>query len=163
MRFRRVAVRNANGLAEFYDGFDGNKFKKLVNDYDVSMWEPGDFTHFSWSGGLYLRRLLTEGSRAHERWKTEGEQYRLNWKYSSFLFDHGATWKRKDGAIFLTGMPYLNEELSIKAFNELKEEFSFPETVKLAIMDDCYKYRINGDMMIAVYDDRFWGNYFKKI
>lgn len=67
------------------------------------------------------------------------------------LFDHGAMWKKRNGMVFCTAMPYGNHKSIEEYFYQMVKEFNFPQTIKLEFLDDIYKYRSSGNVMIAIY------------
>ena len=50
-------------------------------------------------------------------------------------------------------MPYATQEQTTAKFAEMVKEFSFPSSIKLRFLDDKYKYRLNGDFMLMIYDE----------
>lgn len=132
------------------------KFYRFVDEFNI--------VGVHWSqpqtiSASYFLRLLTEGSsaraRGYGRGNQENDEYSMQLydNYYHSLFDHGAMWKLNDGRVVCTAMPYGDEESIISAFNELMEEFAYPDTIKLTFLEDEYRYRPNGNYMIMIYND----------
>lgn len=47
-------------------------------------------------------------------------------------------------------MPYGDKESVTVSFNKMVKEFGFPETIKMEFLDNRYRYRPNGDIMIII-------------
>lgn len=129
-------------------------FYRFIHEFDivgVNMSQPQSIS------ASYFLRLLKNG--AGERARGYGKSCvvendecsnQLN-KYYMHLLDHGALWKRRDGSIICTAMPYGEQELICSKFYQMVEEFDFPSTIKMGILEDKYRYRTNGDVMIVIY------------
>ena len=111
----------------------------------------------SLSAGYFLR-LLTDGSLARARGYglysevDDTFSYEL-YDFYTMLLDHGALWKQENGNVIFTAMPYAEEWMARDNFHELVERFGYPETMKVEILDDRYRYRPNGDIMLMIYCD----------
>lgn len=130
-------------------------FRRFLDDFNL--------VGVKWCGpsslsGSYLLRLLEKGSSQRARGRgpksygpNDNNAHQLG-AFREHLFDHGAMWKTKDGKFFFTGMPYGAKEEIMRSFEQLKENFQYPETIQLKFLDDKYRYRTNGDYMVMVYD-----------
>ena len=66
------------------------------------------------------------------------------------LFDHGALWKLENGRVICTAMPYSDEKIVLDEFERLKHKYEYPDNVILNFLDEKYKFRKNGDIMVVI-------------
>lgn len=108
---------------------------------------------------FYFLKLLMEGSAARARGYGKGynqgsDEYSNQMKdFYLPLFDHGALWKLKNGSVICTAMPYGTVSSIEESFISLINTFQYPAGIKLQFLDGRYRYRPNGDFMIAIYYD----------
>lgn len=99
----------------------------------------------------YFLRLLQKGSSAKARYAIKDDEHsRELYHYNSDLFDHGVFWKKKDGSVICTAMPYGYKEIMLECFAKMVKEFNYPDTIKMEFLDDAYRYRSNGDAMLVI-------------
>lgn len=134
---------------------DEDKFYRFVDEYNLVGVEWSQPTTISAS---YFARLLISGSSERARGfgrgnHTENDEYSNQlYKYYRPLLDHCAMWRNVDGTVICTAMPYGSVDSITDGFFHMKEEFDFPESIKLEFLDDSYRYRPNGDAMIVIYN-----------
>ena len=151
MRFKRITLddRQINDRFWFRE-----QFNAFIDEFDIVAVHHGVPSYMSVS---YLLRLLLDGSRARARWKTwkagsDNNSHDLT-EFHYPLFDHGALWKTSRGDVICTGMPYTTDKPVEDWFAAMAEQYEFPDTIKLRLMEDRYKYRPNGHFMIMVYNE----------
>ena len=101
-------------------------------------------------------RLLQDGSKARARGfgkqsyiENDESSNQLSEFYDK-LFDHGALWKLENGRVICTAMPYSDEKIVLDEFERLKNKYEYPDNVILNFLDEKYKFRKNGDIMVII-------------
>lgn len=61
--------------------------------------------------------------------------------------------------VICTAMLYGDGESITDGFYRMVNMFHYPETMKMEFLDDKYRFRINGDHMIAIYCDSSQENF----
>ena len=130
-------------------------FCSFVDDFDIVAvhWhEPSKIS------ASYFYRLLVYGASERSRGYGKGDLHSDEFSndFSPFyydLFDHGALWKKKNGEVICTAFPYGTCEKISSTFQEFKDAFCFSNDLKLAFLEDRYKFRANGDSMVCIYCD----------
>lgn len=152
MKFENIPKKKAKEkFAHITNEENFYRFVKEHNLVGVTMSQPQTVS------ASYFLRLLKNGAsektRGYGRSNVSENDENSNQlrKYYMPLFDHGALWKHRDGSVICTAMPYGDQELIYSMFYKMVEEFDFPPTIKMGILDDAYKYRTNGNVMIVIY------------
>ena len=133
-----------------------DRFYRFIDEYNAVGVLWGQPTTISAS---YFIRVLQEGSSARARGFGRGynqESDEGSSEMSAFythLLDHGALWRLKNGNVICTALPYGDREIIIDKFYEMKETFSYPDSLKIKFLDEEYRFRDNGDCMILIYFD----------
>lgn len=133
-----------------------DRFYRFIDEYNAVGVLWGQPTTISAS---YFVRVLQEGSSARARGFGRGynqESDEGSSEMSAFythLLDHGALWRLKNGNVICTALPYGDREIIIDKFYEMKETFSYPDSLKIKFLDEEYRFRDNGDCMILIYFD----------
>ncbi len=152
MEFENIPKEKA--MDKFGHIVNEDKFYKFVDDFNivgVTMSQPQTIS------ASYFLRLLQNGASERARGYGRGnsiendEQSNQLAEYYLSLLDHGALWKRRDGSVICTAMPYGDQESIYSMFYQLIEEFAYPSTIRMEFLDDVYRYRTNGDAMIIIY------------
>lgn len=151
MRFKRITLEDRQVNDRFWFR---EQFNALIDEFDIVAVHYGVPSYMSAS---YFLRLLQDGSRARARgipWKPGSDinSYDLA-EFHYPLFDHGALWKTSSGVVICTGMPYATDKPVEDWFAAMAKQFKFPDTIKLRLMEDRFKYRPNGHFMIMVYNE----------
>lgn len=152
MQFERVPKTKANKFSG-YIHFEDN-FYNFVDEYSIVgvRWGYPDGLSAS-----YFLRLLQNGSA--ERARGYGRGYHQEdddhsndlHEFYQGLLDHCALWKLSNGSVLCTAMPYGTKESIINLYNSMVEKFDYPVELKIDFLDDEFRYRLNGDYMIAIY------------
>ena len=145
--------------------------KKLKFDYYIDSYEKFycfvdefNIVKVDWSQPIsitpsYLLRLLTNGSSERARGygkgqEKEDDEYSLKlMPYYLPLLDHGALWRLKNGNVICTATPYGDQNTIIESFIKLKQEFDYPDSIRLQFLSDEYTFRSTGNHMILIYFD----------
>ena len=152
MEFENIPKEKA--MDKFGHIVNEDKFYKFVDDFNivgVTMSQPQTIS------ASYFLRLLQNGASERARGYGRGnsiendEHSNQLAEYYLSLLDHGALWKRRDGSVICTAMPYGDQESIYSMFYQLIEEFAYPSTIRMEFLDDVYRYRTNGDAMIIIY------------
>lgn len=150
MKFDRI---NVNRLDDIGYVIDKEKFLKFVNDFRIIGVHWSQPTNISAS---YFLRLLQDGSKARARGfgkqsyiENDESSNQLSEFYDK-LFDHGALWKLENGRVICTAMPYSEEKIVLDEFERLKHKYEYPDNVILNFLDEKYKFRKNGDIMVVI-------------
>ena len=129
-------------------------FYRFVDDFEINgvCWDTVAGTM-----SPYFLRLLTMGNSARPR----SSDYRFNFRtekiprslsdYLHSLFDHSCMWRQKSGNLICTAQPYGTRKMVTDSFSKMMEECDYPETIKMEILDDCYRFRTNGDFLLLFY------------
>ncbi len=147
MEFERISNTYNNELKKHgYYISDIEKYYNFIEDYNIIGVCWGQPTTISSS---YFERLLLNGSSeiAH---KGDNNSKSLSGFYS-YLLDHGALWKQKDGKVLCTSFPYGTEKKIKDKYNEMMQTFEYPECLKIRFLEDRYRFRENGDCMVCIY------------
>lgn len=154
MKFEIIPKSNAQKI--FGHVHSSNEFYCFIKDFSVIGVKWSQPTNISAS---YFFRILQDGSSARPRGygKSSGNEHdesstQLNEFYRPLL-DHGALWKLKNGNVICTAMPYGDLKSITKSFDEMVKKFHYPDTIKMQVLDDKYRFRQNGDCMIIIYCD----------
>lgn len=156
MRFEKIPEAGAKQKFNYYVDIEEN-FYHLVNDFEL--------VGVAWSEAAtksdsYFLRLLQKGTsaRAHSfdaKNSIESDEYSTTLaKYRTHLLDHGTFWKRSDGTVICTTVPSGSTDDISKSFQDMKREFQFPDSVKLCFLDDSYRFKRSGDIMVVIYDEK---------
>lgn len=127
------------------------RFVETFNIIGVRMSQPQTIS------ASYFLRLLQNGASERARgygrgYNSENDEHSNQLaKYYLQLLDHGALWKRQDGSVICTAMPYGDHESICSMFYQMVEEFDYPSMIRMEFLDDDYRYRTNGDAMILIY------------
>lgn len=152
MEFEKIPKENAEEKFEYIENEENfYRFVEEFNIVGVRMSQPETIS------ASYFLRLLKNG--ASERARGYGRMHNSEndehsnqlTKYYLHLLEHGALWKRQDGGVICTAMPYGERELICSMFYQMIEEFEFPSTIRMEFLDHKYTYRANGDTMIVIY------------
>ncbi len=133
-----------------------DRFYKFIDEFNIVRVCWGEPTTISAS---YFLRLLKEGASARARGVGRGYHQESDEASSQMLpfyenlLDHGALWRLRNGNVICTAMPYGEREEIVKKFFEMKETFSYPDSLTLQFLDEAYRFRDNGDYMILIYFD----------
>lgn len=153
MKFEYIPKKDAINWSGYIVNED--KFYRFVDEFNIIgvVWSQPQTISAS-----YFLRLLQNGSsekaRGYGRRSLENDEYSNQLQpYYMPLFEHGALWKKRDGSVICTAMPYGDKESVTVSFNKMVKEFGFPETIKMEFLDNRYRYRPNGDIMIIMRDD----------
>ena len=146
MRFDKVDID-----AEYAFTVNKEAFRDFLSGFHIAgvHWDEPTSIH-----PAYFLRLLEEGDEARERPVQEGFTNVLYQEYYDKLLDHCALWKTYSGAVFCTAMPYGRWESVAGAFVDMKRRFGYGESVRMVTLGNRYRYRSNGDWMIAIYGNR---------
>lgn len=149
MKFDKI---NVSRLDDIGYRIDKEKFLKFVNDFKIIGVHWSQPTNISAS---YFLRLLQDGSKARARGfgkqSTENDESSKQLReFYDKLFDHGALWKLENGRVICTAMPYSDEEIVLDEFERLKNKYGYPDNVILNFLDEKYKFRKNGDIMVVI-------------
>lgn len=106
----------------------------------------------------YFLRLLSDGAFVREReyvnnFNTRDDSAFELYDFYTMLLDHGALWKQENGNVIFTAMPYAFDWMARDTFHEFVKRFGYPETLKMEFLDDRYRFRPNGDLMLMIYCD----------
>lgn len=152
MKFERVPKTKAKEFSGHIELEDN--FYKFVDEYSIVgvSWGYPDGLSAS-----YFLRLLQNGSA--ERARGYGSGYHQEnddhsndlHEFYQGLLDHCALWKLSNGGVMCTAMPYGTKESIINLYNIMVEKFDYPVELKIDFLDDEFRYRPNGDYMIAIY------------
>lgn len=152
MKFKTIPKTNINNFSGYISSPD--KFYRFVEDFNIISVCWSQPTNISAS---YFLRVLQEGSsakaRGYGKWngnENDEASNEMNKFYASLL-DHGALWKLSNESVICTAMPYGDKESIINSFNKMIQTFRYPETMNLQFLDNKYRFRSNGDYMIAIY------------
>lgn len=152
MRFEKIPKKNAKkkfGYITCEENF--YRFIDEFNIVGVRMSQPETIS------AAYFLRLLQNGTSERARGYGRGDNRENDEhsnqlaKYYLHLLEHGALWKRQDGSVICTSMPYGDQESICSMFYQMVEEFDYPSTIRVEFLDDVYRYRTNGDAMIIIY------------
>lgn len=149
MKFEHISIESCKSLSKFNLVEFQDSFIRFVERFEITGVRWSEPTTIS---ADYFLRLLQDGTYARERRYEGGDENDINEFYCSLL-DHGVLWKRKDGSIICTAMPYGDRELISNRFNQMLRSLSYPDTVQLQFLADEYRFRSNGDHMILIYCD----------
>lgn len=151
MKFEYIPKKDAINWSGYIVNED--KFYRFVDEFNIIgvVWSQPQTISAS-----YFLRLLQNGSsekaRGYGRRSLENDEYSNQLQpYYMPLFEHGALWKKRDGSVICTAMPYGDKESVTVSFNKMVKEFGFPETIKMEFLDNRYRYRPNGDIMIIIH------------
>ncbi len=151
MKFERIPKKDAKKWSGYIVNED--KFYRFINEFNIIgvVWSQPQTISAS-----YFLRLLENGSsekaRGYGRKRLENDEHSKQLgQYYSPLLDHGALWKRRDGSVICTAMPYGDKESVTASFDKMIKEFEFPKTIKMKFLDNRYRYRTSGDIMIIIY------------
>ena len=153
----KIRAQESFGYIDFPD-----KFYRFIDEFNIVGVKWLQPTTISASNFL---RVLQEGSSAKARGYGRGnnkENDELSIQMQDFyqpLLDHGALWKVKNDNVICTAMPYGDRESITDGFYRMVNMFHYPETMKMEFLDDKYRFRINGDHMIAIYCDSSQENF----
>lgn len=152
MKFEKIPKKNA--MEKFGYITNEEKFYRFVDEFNivgVRMSQPETIS------ASYFLRLLQNGTsekaRGYGRGNSNENDEHSNQleEYYLPLLDHGALWKRLDGSVICTAMPYGDQESICSKFYQMIEEFDYPSTIRMEFLDDAYRYRTNGNTMIIIY------------
>ncbi len=153
--FERIPKRNLKDFSGYI--VDEDAFHRFADDFNVVGVKWSEPEHLS---ADYFLRLIQNGSFERARSKGRGF-HRVNddyanemYKYYTGLLDHGALWKTYDGGVLCTAMPYGDYDSINEIFIKMRKELNYPFEVRIKVLDDKYRYRPNGDCMIAIYYDK---------
>lgn len=158
MEFRYIPKTRASSHEDFsYYVRSGECFYKFVDEFNLVGVRWGQPLTIS---AEYFQRLLIEGSSVRARWrKANGwaggtDECSIDFqKYYGPLLDHGAMWKRRNGGVICSAMPYGSVAGVQDAFLDMTKEFNYPSSIKMRFLDDSYRFRPNGNLMIIIYHD----------
>lgn len=151
MKFEYIPKKDAINWSGYIVNED--KFYRFVDEFNIIgvVWSQPQTI----SASYFLRLLQNESSekaRGYGRRSLENDEYSNQLQpYYMPLFEHGALWKKRDGSVICTAMPYGDKESVTVSFNKMVKEFGFPETIKMEFLDNRYRYRPNGDIMIIIH------------
>ena len=105
-----------------------------------------------------MMRLLSDGAFVREseyvnNFNTRDDSAFELYDFYTMLLDHGALWKQENGNVIFTAMPYAFDWMARDTFHEFVKRFGYPETLKMEFLDDRYRFRPNGDLMLMIYCD----------
>ena len=104
--------------------------------------------------GKTLGLSLYKGKNNHERHLHYCQDYNA---FTSFLcscfIDHSFFWGLKSKKVIYTSIPYSDHDQIIFDFFNLAKEFSFPSTIKLAFLDEKYRYYDINFPMFMLYNE----------
>ena len=129
-------------------------FYRFVEDFEIDgvCWDTVAGTM-----SPYFLRLLETGNSARPRssdhsfnYKTEKLPRSLS-EYLYCLFDHSCMWRQKSGNLICTAQPYGTRKMVMDSFSRMMEECDYPETIKMEMLDNRYRFRTNGDFLLLFY------------
>lgn len=139
MKFEYIPKKDAINWSGYIVNED--KFYRFVDEFNIIgvVWSQPQTISAS-----YFLRLLQNGSsekaRGYGRRSLENDEYSNQLQpYYMPLFEHGALWKKRDGSVICTAMPYGDKESVTVSFNKMVKEFGFPETIKMEFLDNRYR------------------------
>lgn len=74
-----------------------------------------------------------------------------------YFNDHSFFWKIKSGKVIYTSIPYATKEMIIPIFERIADKFSFPQTIRLAFLEDKYRFYDVSSNMFCLYDENAVG------
>lgn len=149
MRFKKVSSQFVRMCQ-----WDTERFKCFRDEFHIVGYYWGYVRN-----SQYFVKLLQDGVSARPPYRNKQTymQYIRHLhdfnEYTAHVLDHVMMWSLEDGRVICTSMPYSSHELTMAEFAEMAAKYSFPESIKLRFLDDKYKYRINGDFMLMIFDE----------
>ena len=155
MEFEYIPMTQDKISFDYYiDSFDNFYcFVKKFNAIRVNWSQPT-----SLSPSYFLRLLINGSSEKAQGYKkgyhNEDDEHSMKLvPYYLGLLDHGAMWKLKNGNVVCTAMPYGDRSSILAKFNRMRQEFNYPDSIRLEFLSDQYFFRSAGDCMILIYYD----------
>ena len=129
-------------------------FYRFVEDFEIDgvCWDTVAGTM-----SPYFLRLLETGNSARSRSSDyyfncrTGKHPRNLSDYLHCLFDHSCMWRQKSGNLICTAQPYGTRKMVMDSFRRMMEECDYPETIRMEMLDNRYRFRTNGDFLLLFY------------
>lgn len=149
MKFEKIPSQNELNWGHVRDW---EKMRTFQHDFKI--------VGVNWTGehpdisGKYFCDLLMKGASVREPYN---RNYAIDCKRflgtlsDHVLIDHSAFWNREDNSVMFTTMPYYPLDLAMEKFNEWSQRCSFPDSIKMRQLDDKYRFRPNGLIMLEIY------------
>ena len=77
--------------------------------------------------------------------------------YCHSLFGDTFLWRLKNNSVICIATPCFTGENVLNIFLRMKEEFSFPNSIKLKFLDSQYRFWDRGDYFFMIYDENAVG------
>lgn len=144
--------------------FDREKYDAFIQEFGVNGICPEYLSYFS-NSASYISRVFVSKPPIRIRRSEVLSQYEdcLDQCVLNHLFDHMLWCKTNNNKLFLVSMPYSDWDISKAEFHKLQNKFPILNHVDMFLVDNDYKFKKNGSIMLIFMDWRVHRLYYKDI